>query len=300
MLALGAGILAFVLAAPIVGAGAHPGDSAVDGDHDGVRNDLDNCPDTPNADQRDTDGDGVGDACDPDDDGDGVGDDTDNCPIKSNPTQADLDADGRGDTCDPDVDGDGFSNGTDNCPRSANPAQEDADADGIGDACDSTPNRPGGSDTTGGTGEAPTGDGGSTGGGGGTGGGGALTGTDPGDRSPPRATIVTAGLHELGALAFGLPIPVTCSETCAVSGLLELDGSAAKRLRLGKGKEPVPIASGAARLASSGRTFVILKFNKTALRRLASVRATRPRLRVIVADAADNRKILYRRLALKR
>ena len=36
-----------------------------DRDEDGVPNDEDNCPDTPNADQRDTDGDGIGDACDP-------------------------------------------------------------------------------------------------------------------------------------------------------------------------------------------------------------------------------------------
>jgi len=35
-----------------------------DSDHDGIDDDLDNCPFTPNTDQLDTDGDGVGDVCD--------------------------------------------------------------------------------------------------------------------------------------------------------------------------------------------------------------------------------------------
>ena len=38
----------------------------VDSDKDGIKNNDDNCPGTPNPDQADSDGDGFGDACDPD------------------------------------------------------------------------------------------------------------------------------------------------------------------------------------------------------------------------------------------
>ena len=68
-------------------AGQCPG-PAVDKDGDGVEDALDNCPDTPNADQSDVDGDGRGDVCD-------------NCPTDYNPDQADSDGDGIGDACDP-------------------------------------------------------------------------------------------------------------------------------------------------------------------------------------------------------
>ncbi len=73
----------------------------VDSDGDGVTDTADNCPTVPNPDQRDTDGDGEGDACDGDDDGDGVPDEDDNCPLIANPGQVDVDADGVGDACDP-------------------------------------------------------------------------------------------------------------------------------------------------------------------------------------------------------
>jgi hypothetical protein len=71
----------------------------IDSDLDGVPNTLDICPDTPSDEIADFEG------CGPsqvDVDKDGIPDVNDNCPAIVNPDQKDNDGDGNGDACDPD------------------------------------------------------------------------------------------------------------------------------------------------------------------------------------------------------
>ncbi len=110
----------------------------------GWDDEWDNCPSVPNPDQTDSDGDGIGDACDicpgfndnANADSDGIPDGCDNCPNDNNLDQLDTDGDLLGDVCDPDDDDDGILDTSDNCPLNYNPLQEDEDEDGIGDACE--------------------------------------------------------------------------------------------------------------------------------------------------------------------
>lgn len=119
-----------------------------DSDNDGVPIGLDRCPTNAASGTLDTDGDGLGDACDP-------------FPLSVNnttggasnapyPTKQTTSGAGLlGDTVghatwhpDQDIDGDGVLNASDNCPTVPNRDQKDSDSDGVGNACDQNPGSP--------------------------------------------------------------------------------------------------------------------------------------------------------------
>lgn len=135
-------------------------------DLDEVGDQCDNCLETPNHDQENSDYvsqvsyDDLGDACDNcdevpnpgqhDRDSDFAGDPCDNCVDAGNPDQADEDTDGVGDVCDDcpfgvpvpgdvDLDTDAILDSCDNCPGLPNFEQDNSDEDGFGDPCDNCP-----------------------------------------------------------------------------------------------------------------------------------------------------------------
>lgn len=114
--------------------GCLPALSTVDTDQDGVADILDVCPYIADPDQADLDGDGLGDACDPDDDNDGINDAADgfidpNDMVTMISRADDTDNDGVPNLQDDDDDNDGIPDSQDRHPL-------DTDNDGINNALD--------------------------------------------------------------------------------------------------------------------------------------------------------------------
>lgn len=146
-----------------------------DADHDGVpvwdqaKVVCDNCAQVKNLDQKNSDSDGFGDACDvcpnlpnfagnndfEDPDQDAIPNACDNCPGDPSWNINDSDKDGVGDICDAcpeiknlhgntkaDTDSDGTPQACDNCLNLSNSDQKNSDDDSYGDACDKCPTDP--------------------------------------------------------------------------------------------------------------------------------------------------------------
>jgi MYXO-CTERM domain-containing protein len=123
-----------------------PPPQVLDSDHDGIPDDVDRCPQTP----EDKDGFQDEDGCpDPDNDLDGIPDADDKCPNEPEDHDGFQDADG----CpDPDNDADGIPDASDKCPNEPEDRdgyqdadgcpEPDNDGDGIPDASDKCPSEP--------------------------------------------------------------------------------------------------------------------------------------------------------------
>jgi outer membrane protein OmpA-like peptidoglycan-associated protein len=120
-----------------------------DRDGDGIKDDVDKCPDDP----EDFDGFQDEDGCpDPDNDNDGILDKDDRCPNEPEDRDGDQDADGCPEGSDGDRDGDGILDSKDKCPEDPEDRDgfqdtdgcpdPDNDRDGIPDKKDACPNDP--------------------------------------------------------------------------------------------------------------------------------------------------------------
>jgi outer membrane protein OmpA-like peptidoglycan-associated protein len=120
-----------------------------DKDGDGIKDDVDQCPDDP----EDMDGFNDTDGCpDPDNDRDGIPDINDDCPLVPEDMDGDKDEDGCPDRSEGDRDGDGILDSADKCPDDPEDLDqfededgcpdEDNDKDTIPDIKDNCPNEP--------------------------------------------------------------------------------------------------------------------------------------------------------------
>lgn len=294
---------------------AHPEPGDVDGD--GVKNEVDNCYSERNADQRDTDGDGLGDRCDADADNDGVANASDNCPAKANADQKDDGSEsgtagnGIGDACDRDSDGDTFQDPDDNCFEVPNRDQRDNDLDASGDACDPDDDDDGifdGRDNCplvynyeqfdedrDGRGAACDADDGSAASGPAAGG-----GISPGaqaDESPPKISVSLARRQRLASVEAGVVVRIHCSEACAATASLVADRRTARALRLPRSRIA---ARATAQLQGEATTYAFPRFSKAVTRRLWRRARTTLQLQIVAVDRAGNKRTVQRRFALVR
>jgi len=130
--------------------------SQIDTDLDGIFDDVDNCVAIANPGQENSDGDALGDVCDPDDDNDGVDDGDDAFPFDPSESN-DNDGDGTGDNADTDDDNDGVSD-DDEATNGTDPLNPDTDGDGTDDGDDAFPLDPDEDTDTDGDGTGDNGD----------------------------------------------------------------------------------------------------------------------------------------------
>ena len=115
------------------------GDDSYDYDFDGVPDDCDSCPSDATNDSDGDGSCDISDPCPldaaDDVDGDGICESDDNCPSTTNSAQSDTDGDGIGDSCEPDSDRDGVDDDLDSCPGTAADAVVGLDGCSVAQVC---------------------------------------------------------------------------------------------------------------------------------------------------------------------
>jgi hypothetical protein len=122
------------------------------------------------------------------------------------------------------------------------------------------------------------------------------------DLIPPRAAMRSASRHRIATiLKRGVPVRVTCQESCGISVALSVDRTAAKRLKLDARTSPVVIGTATATRTLAGSSVLRVKLTKKAKAAFKkSKRSVVSNTQVLVSDATGNGTLLQRHVTLVR
>jgi hypothetical protein len=125
---------------------------------------------------------------------------------------------------------------------------------------------------------------------------------DIADLIPPRAAMRSASRHRIPTvIKRGVPVRVTCQESCGISVALSVDRTTAKRLKLDARTSPVVIGTASATRTLAGSSVLRVKLTKKAKAAFkASKRSIVANTQVLVSDASGNGTLLQRHITLVR
>ncbi len=125
-----------------------------------------------------------------------------------------------------------------------------------------------------------------------------LFASPPADRTPPTVRLSRISRSLRRALRGGIAVRLRCSEACAMGAAGTIQRSTSRRYRIRGSRRNLSKANRAVIQAGSRR--LVLKFSRTARRRLRKARVARVTLRFQVTDPSGNKRRVKRSIRLRR
>lgn len=118
------------------------------------------------------------------------------------------------------------------------------------------------------------------------------------DRKPPNVRLSRISRSLRRALRGGIAVRLRCSEACVMGAGATLQRSTSRRYRIRGGRRNLSKANRSVIRAGSRR--LVVKFGRTARRRLRTARSASVTLRFVVTDPAGNKRRVRRSIRLRR
>lgn len=118
------------------------------------------------------------------------------------------------------------------------------------------------------------------------------------DRKPPDVRLSRISRSLRRALRRGIAVRLRCSEACVMGAAGTLQRSTSRRFRIRGGKRNLSKANRS--VIKGGSRRLVVKFGRTARRRLRDARSARVTLRFLVTDPAGNKRRVRRSIRLHR